>query len=100
MVVTARTWSSRPCHNRILGFGHIRDGNTKRIGDVAVDIETSSIMRPWWITRKSIGPVCVEWKTDAKEACSDGGSESPGGGGRGALRREVGTETVIACEGE
>jgi hypothetical protein len=94
--VTTIRCSSLGCQKNNAGELRIGAGKTKRIGGRSWVREMSSTINPAWMTRRRIVPVTSEWKTTESRACSTGGSDSVGGGGSGAFRREVWIEIEVA----
>ena len=97
--VTTIKWSSFGCQKNNAGELRTGAGKTKRIGERSWVREISSTINPAWMTRRRIVPVTSEWKTTESRACSTGGSDSLGGGGNGAFRREVWIGIEVACAG-
>jgi len=96
--VTTIKCSSLGCQKNNAGESSTDAGKTKRIGGRSWVREMSSTINPAWMTRRRIVPVTSEWKMTESRACSTGGSDSVGGGGNGAFRREVwiGIEVALA----
>lgn len=69
--VTASTWSSWSSR-KTAGLFKRTEGKMSRSGWTSVESETSSTMRPPWISRRRTVPVASASITDAKIACSAG----------------------------